>query len=264
MINRLSRYTPIQPGIREKGVLIYEEKTPSEFLKDYVHCFWVIKSQSFLDKPFDYMIIPDGCVDIYFDFNNHIADFAGSMFSAVEIELSGKADYLGIRFKPGCITSFFNLSLDEVTDNIIPVCEIMGKELDPIIEKIDNIEETSKRIDILEDYLLKLFVDRAKEFDSRFLTVADAVYTANGVIEIEGLTKGLGISPQHLRRIFNNYVGMSPKKFTRIVRFQNMLQSFMASPVGNRNKICYQFGYYDQSHFIHEFTEFYGSVPSSL
>ena len=73
-----------------------------------------------------------------------------------------------------------------------------------------------------------------------------------------------GISSRHLQRLFNFYIGDTAKSFCRIVRFQNLLKIDPSVKLIKSEKSYYDFGYYDQTHFIKEFKLFYGKTPSKI
>jgi hypothetical protein len=57
-------------------------------------------------------------------------------------------------------------------------------------------------------------------------------------------------------------VGMRPKLFMRIARFEAALQNkarFVAKPWTD---VAHEFGYYDQMHMVHDFAEFTGGTPT--
>jgi AraC-like DNA-binding protein len=73
-----------------------------------------------------------------------------------------------------------------------------------------------------------------------------------------------GISINTLERQMKEVVGISPKQFHRIIRFNAVLQYIRQHP-GKCHwaQVAYEFGYYDQTHFIKEFKRFYGKSPTS-
>lgn len=83
-----------------------------------------------------------------------------------------------------------------------------------------------------------------------------------GNVTIEHLADQVNVSRQFLSRQFSERIGISPKHFARIVRF-NALHRFLASqPKTRLVDVTYNFGYFDQSHFIKDFIEFMGMSPS--
>lgn len=96
--------------------------------------------------------------------------------------------------------------------------------------------------------------------DFRLYRAIAAIVQHKGALQIE---KDLhtGLSPRQLRRLFEFYVGDSAKKFSQIVRFQNLLLASPSAAMLKQEKVFFDLGYYDQAHFIKEFKRFYGTSP---
>ena len=71
----------------------------------------------------------------------------------------------------------------------------------------------------------------------------------------------MGISQRQLERTFKEYAGFSPKTFARILRFQSATNHY-GTTKKTLTEIALDCGYYDQSHFIHDFSQFSGYTPS--
>ena len=80
-------------------------------------------------------------------------------------------------------------------------------------------------------------------------------------MKIESDLKNIGISPRQLRRLFDFYIGSSPKTFSQVIRFQNILNAKPSAESLRKNKLFFDAGYYDQAHFIKEFKTMYGQTP---
>ena len=85
------------------------------------------------------------------------------------------------------------------------------------------------------------------------------------ILECTELSSIACLSKKQFERLFNSLVGVNPKEYTRIVRFQKALE-LMQHQSGeiNQEQIAYASGYADQSHFIREFKKFSGYTPTSL
>jgi AraC-like DNA-binding protein len=81
---------------------------------------------------------------------------------------------------------------------------------------------------------------------------------------IEELARDMRVSPRNLRRAFHEVVGLSPKAFTRIIRFQRALDAASDRAEVDWSEIAIQTGYYDQSHLIADFRALAGATPNSL
>lgn len=81
--------------------------------------------------------------------------------------------------------------------------------------------------------------------------------------QIKAVCREEGYSISRLERHMRKIVGLSPKQFQRIVRFNKVLQYIRQNRSNcNWSQIASRFGYYDQTHFIKEFKHFYGKTPS--
>ena len=79
------------------------------------------------------------------------------------------------------------------------------------------------------------------------------------MLEVEKLD--MGISARQLRRIFEFYIGDTAKTFSKVVRFQNLLRAKPSTQSLQHDKLFFDLGYYDQSHFIKEFKNCFGTTP---
>ena len=95
--------------------------------------------------------------------------------------------------------------------------------------------------------------------DSRLATALHAILCSNGAFNIQQLDTG--ISARHLRRLFDFYIGVAPKEFHKIMRFQKLLRRSPTRAMLRDEKFYYDLGYYDQSHFVKDFKSLYGVVP---
>src|SRR5262249_51898766 len=73
----------------------------------------------------------------------------------------------------------------------------------------------------------------------------------------------LGYSQRHFNQLFSDQVGLTPKRFLRVRRFQSVIQSIPAGKPFTWVDVALRCGYYDQSHFAHEFRSFCGLTPAA-
>jgi AraC-like DNA-binding protein len=83
----------------------------------------------------------------------------------------------------------------------------------------------------------------------------------NSETTLTKIQSSLNLSERSLERIFNSNVGVSPKLFFRINRFQATLNCIRKNSFSHLTKVAYEYSYADQSHFIREFKEFAGINP---
>ena len=247
--------------------LHYREYTPGKHLQPYISCYWTMTSEIELDKPIPHRVIPDGCADIIFDLNEHSYRKAGSvvgtMTKPIFAKLKGRVNYLAIRFLPGGFLHFFDSAMHNFTDQIIPLETTSGKDSRNLIEQLFLENHIENQIKLLESHLERLLKTNNKNEP----VAKNAIYNIlvnKGNISVSELSRIVDTSKRQLRRKFERWVGVSPKAFCRIIRFKNVLRMVRSGPKCNWLSIALDGGYYDQSHFIHEFNSYYGLNPSDF
>ncbi len=80
--------------------------------------------------------------------------------------------------------------------------------------------------------------------------------------KIEQVIRDSGLSERQVQRLFNEYVGIPPKKYFEIKKIESAIKLFKTSL--NLTEIAYSSGYYDQSHFINSFKNYTGLLPGEF
>ena len=259
-------YRPMQLAIRpsDYSKAVYREYQPVRALQNYVCCYWMIQTKALDSEPFLYHIMTDGCVDLLLNCSSEDPlILAGTVEKAGFVAIKAQTQYFGIRFFPGCIHYFLPVSAKEIANQEIPCEDIWGNRLKSIEYQLRGADSIDQRINITNGFLLDLLKFWKNEPDQRLLNILDIIYQRKGQLSVEKDTSA-GISSRHLRRVFKEYIGISPKKFSKIVRFQSVLRHMMLNPKHISKGGYLDFGYFDQPHFIHEFKSLSGITPNFL
>ena len=92
--------------------------------------------------------------------------------------------------------------------------------------------------------------------------VIEYIFRRSGVVQVKDLMDKFHISRRWLEKQFAEQVGISPKEFARITRFNALLTSVKTTPSVSWSEMIDNFGYYDQSHLNRDFHEFTGQSPT--
>ena len=239
----------------------YAEYTPHPELSRYIQCFWHYKSDDSSDNPS--VIIPDNCSDILIDVSQQgkiSSLFTGTMTKPI---LSSRKQLIGIRFKPGYAYSFFGIPMKEFTDLIVELDDFW-KDTDRLEQGINSHDDIFQRI----NYLQNMLISRQYKFLPIHAGLSNALQIISyntGFNSVEKLGSETGISRQHLRRIFLDYVGINPVQYMRISRIRKTIKQIRNEKKHpNMSSIAQDLGYYDQSHMIMDFRKFTGSPPNKF
>lgn len=246
--------------------------TPPYPLSQYIECIW------YQDLPLDYsreLILPTGTIELMINLGapHQVIDrgdprcserhqdawIAGHQTGAILLE-SQDSHMIGARFKPGGAAALFPFPIDELTDMVVPLDLIWGRSIHELRERIWEVESPVERYGLLVKALCAYLQEPRQPLDL-VLEAARQIQRSRGHMPIQEVSAALDISHKHLIDQFKQKVGLRPKQFARIVRFNHMLHSIDFSKSMSWSEVALQNEYYDQAHFIKEFYEFASLTP---
>lgn len=256
-------YYPFHPVAKLKtDIVYYAEFAPHISLQPYIFHYWEMKTRGRLEKKFDHRVVPNGCIDIYFESGSpHQAFVTGVSNRHSSVSLSREFHYIGICFVPTVAPQLFKLNGSdlqnhhELLENVAPsLANYIGSVFTPGLSQ-ENIKA------LLDKHFIREISRLNVKCDSRVLHALHNIFVTNGRLRVES-DLDVGMSIRQLRRVFDTYIGDSPKSFARTVRFQKCLQATVLDPT--TAKVFYDFGYYDQVHYIKDFKKLYGLTPTEV
>ncbi|MEL6846284.1 MAG: DUF6597 domain-containing transcriptional factor, partial [Bacteroidota bacterium] len=211
-------FRPIQPSVQgEKGNVQYQEYAPHKSLRHYIHCFWELATTESLAQDFDYRVVSDGCIDVFYNVNEPCESFVmGFCDRYTEFPIGKDFCFAGVRFYPSVFPQLFNISAKSLKNQDQALASI----LPPLAQLIAGFTgEFRSAIPQLEQYFQSILKLSPPSIDERFRNALMLTLQQNGHLEIEREID-TGLSPRQLRRLFQYYIGTSPKSFCQVVRFQ--------------------------------------------
>jgi len=174
----------------------------------------------------------------------------------------GRFETLGICLHPHALKSLFGFDAHELTDSCLDLNLVTSRRKDHLEELLLGTHSASHQIELLSDYLTThAGSHRHGQIDSSIHAVLSEIIRSRGNLSLPDLQTRLGLSERTLERKFQQQVGISPKLFARISRFQASLQQLRTRGDAKLSDIAYDNGYTDQSYFIRSFKEFTGLSP---
>jgi AraC-like DNA-binding protein len=174
------------------------------------------------------------------------------------------SETVGAYFRPGCASRFFDIPLSSLTDKAWPVGDVWGARVSPLSSKLADLSEAA-RIDRVESILLARLRPRQQRTGSLDVEgLAASVLRRAGRATVDGMARAAGVSRQHLSREFRERIGIGPKLYSRLARFQSVLAHASARAATDWARVALDMGFADQSHMIAECRQFSGLTPQSL
>lgn len=261
-VNLRLHYQPIQPTVKQwTNGICYNEYTPADELLPYIYCYWELKTTQPLGQPYRYRVVADGCIDIFFDMNQPGESFMmGFCKQFTDFELAAEFHYIGVRFFPSIFTQIYKIDAAKLSNRdqpLKPICPVTANFI------AENFPLTRPFDKLLDQHFSPLIKENDFNGDRRLYDALDLILKNGGDVGIDD-DIDTGISIRQLRRLFEYYIGDTPKSFAKVVRFQRVLKSRSAIKNANGNLIHFAEGYYDQGHFIKDFKKYYGVTPGKV
>ncbi len=255
---------------------IFDFYRPKPPLSEFIDNLWLYEGDA--AEPKIERILPTGTLELAINLreNNlgfcdaehpeNCARFSGAVVSGAHgrgfaPDPAEKVFIIGVHFKPGGAFPFLGLPAGELADTHVDLETLWGTAALRLRERLCAAATSAARFQLLENALLR-----------RLRRGAEQHYAVRAALEMFGkkqpaptvreAAKYLGLSQRRFIQVFKAEVGLTPKLFSRIQRFQQTRTLIGQNPSPNWSDLALDLGYFDQSHFIREFLEFSGLSPT--
>lgn len=244
---------------------------PPQQLVDYVRFFWFAEGEASIHKPYIHYAFAYPCPEFTFCYKGQFKykskfEAERPLFSGVYGQTQSfsqavsNTDFgiFGFYLYPHALPQLFNLPASELTNQSVDFKTLCGKEGEILEEKIMLASDNSHRVKLIADFLEARLINIKTGYTNYFSTI-NSITNAYQVSSVKLLAANNFLSVRQFERKFKEFSGFSPKLFLRITRFNSVLNKTFQNK--SLTQIAHEYGYYDQSHFIHDFHKFSGSNP---
>ena len=167
-----------------------------------------------------------------------------------------------VMFQVHGLTDLFGVPSSEVTNHTYDADAVLGKPVRELEQRLGNCETFQQRGSVANHF----FAERLKHVQAvdRMALAANQILNSSGKLPSADLARQAGVGVRQFQREFYARFSASPKLFSRIVRFQNALDTKARSSTKSWTDVAHELGYYDQMHMVHEFREFAGESPTEV
>jgi AraC-like DNA-binding protein len=248
---------------------------PTQPLAEFIERFWYSSDAPPHQKV---RIVPNGTMELIFNLNEDelgiydteqpgsYKSFSGAFFSgayARPLFVDTRAHVMGVHFKPGGAFCFLGVPASELTDIHVNLDALWGRSSLALREQLCAAANPAKRFRVLEEALVGRLENTLEEHRA-VRAALDIFGRTAGEARTRDLAAHLGLSQRHFIKVFSNQVGVTPKLFARVQRFQRAADLTRNSPTPDWADIAAACGYFDQSHLIHDFQTFSGLSPTDF
>ncbi len=187
----------------------------------------------------------------------------GSRYNG-EMTFNGSYSFFEIYFRPTGFNKIFGFPSSQITDQIIHSDDIFDSKAKYLFERLCEVKSLETMGSLANTYLLAI-LKRQKSGHHAGITVLSNLIVKNpGMFNVAQLAYTANMCSRNLERYFLEQVGLSPKLFCSVVRFNHVLDLKLRYPQKDWTSIAHEGGYFDQMHLIKDFKRFSGNAPSTF
>ena len=253
--------------------LVYLERVPAAPLAPSVRMLWYAQSQSALHHR--ERILPTGCVQIILNLaRDYVLDcpegapdlllppsvVVGARSVYEIVDSSDMANLIGIVFSPGGFPPFASDAAHLFSNQTVALESIWGNRAQSLRDRLRELTSPEARLDFLEQFLCTRFapqLDRSPRSPQIPFALRRFAHQPS-LASVAETARQIGWSERRFSQVFREEVGLTPKVWCRIQRFQSTVRQLHAGVEVPWAELALDCGYYDQSHFANEFRAFSG------
>lgn len=243
----------------------------NEFIEVFVY-FKGVQHEHNVDR-----FLPNGDVEILIDFhdrpqfiydNESLKEIqacnrvwaSGLRTEPITIPSGNDSEMMVISFKKGRAASFFPFPMQEIADSVVDADLVWGSGLGLLREQLLAVDDIAVRFRVVEDFLLSEYCSHMSLDPCISFAITEMTERPDS-INIARMNHQIGYSQKHFIEMFKKAVGVTPKAYLKIMRFQKAVATIDSTSDHDWRTIALDCGFYDQSHFINDFRHFSGFAP---
>jgi AraC-like DNA-binding protein len=255
--------------------VIYREFRPSPALQSFVDRLWWLEggASDMLAEP----IPPDGRTELIVHGGDPFLEadpggvwhsqarvlLAGQLTHAAAVRPSGSVRVVGARFVPYGMLPLIGVPAGALTDRVVDLEGVDARLANRLRHEVASRDDGQSMVVALDRELVRL-ARKAPPRETPVGFAVDLALASHGLLRVDALASRTGAGARRLERAFQDHVGVPPKLFLRIIRFQQVLAALRTPHAGRSwGRIAAEHGFYDQSHFIRDFRCFVGVSPGA-
>jgi AraC-like DNA-binding protein len=243
----------------------------------FVESFWLYKDErSPLAKE---RRLPDGATGLVinlhddlirlYDWNDPVrhTDYRGCVISGahttgVLLDTASLIFTMGVNFRPGGALPFLTLPALELRDQTVALENLWGVEVDDMRGQLLDAPTPAARFHILERFLL-VRLSRSRVAHPAIAAALAAMRATPVPPTVAAIAEQIGLSQTRFTQVFREAIGLAPKQYLRVRRFQRALRLLDSGSARNWGDVVVGCGYFDQAHLVHDFQALAGLTPST-
>jgi AraC-like DNA-binding protein len=228
-------------------------------LRPFIQHYWMVSWDLLHGETVTGSTIPHPTVHLVLDAGkSKIQGIRKSRFVRI---LSGRGGVFGIKFRPGGFYPFLRSPVSALTNRVLAATDLFGKSIEELEKAVFRLAAESPMIDTVETFIRERLPERDEtaEFAGR---IVDGILADREILSVDDVVARFHIGKRTLQRVFDCYVGVSPKWVIRTNRLHEVLERLNAGEALDFAALSQDLGYFDQAHFVRDFKSIVGQTPA--
>jgi AraC-like DNA-binding protein len=249
----------------------YQQYKPPIWLSGIVQYYWTLEGTIPDQQMYIHRTLANFCPELIFHFGGAFDELTrdNQMESTFLTGIHGQTDRIrrftakkrygifSVLLQPYAIPIIFGISSSEIKNELIDLVSLLGQDGKDITEQMMGAKNNAERLGFINRFL----ESRIREFKRpEIVNSVHNIIAKKGMVNVNSLANQASYSQRQFERNFKDETGFTPKTFSRIVRFKSLVHLYKKGS-STLTHAAYEFGYYDQAHFIQDFKQFSGYNP---
>lgn len=232
---------------------------PSPELAFFVERYWTIRWDLRGEPSHTQETLPYPCINLVIEQNR--SGIFGIETGKFSRRLEDHGRVFGVKFRPGGFYPFFKAPVSKLTNRSLSVKEVFGADALALEQQILAVDDDSANIKAMET-LLRQHMPGQDATVEEINDIIDCIIQDKTLTSVNQIADRFGMSKRTIQRLFNRYVGVSPKWVIQRYRLHEVANELDSGTVNNWAAFALKLGYSDQAHFIKDFKAVVGKTPA--
>jgi AraC-like DNA-binding protein len=231
---------------------------PSGDIGFFVKHFWIVRWDLTGAEPYLQDVIPNPCVNLVIEPNK--TGIYGAAKYKYSYLIKDKGCVIGVKFKPGGFYPFIKQPVSSLINNPLAIRPVFDIEARTLEDTMLSHTEDAKMVELAESFIRPKLPEKDPAI-TLINRIIDRIVEDHWITKVDDICKAFDMNKRKLQRLFDQYVGVSPKWVIKLYRLQNAAETIDHDKNHDRLKLAVDLGYHDQSHFIKDFKAVIGKTP---
>ncbi len=241
------------------GKMRHARRQPPKALAPWIAHFWMIQWDLRECEPQLVENLPHPNVHVIFEEDGAVVSGVQTRkFSRV---IGGNSQVFGAKFRAGRFRPFLGEAVSTLADRVVPARRVFGKEVEALRALLVGSAEEAEKLKAAGEFFLARTPD-PDETSALAERLVNSILNEPKIKTVDDLVAHAGIGKRSLQRIFNEYVGVSPKWVIRRYRLHDVMERLNFGAQPDWAQLALELGYFDQAHLINDFKSILGYSPT--